>query len=52
MSLLFDLTERNDVLRVVYFPKGCAGIQCCEKNECWKQGKYDLLVSRSQSTIY
>jgi transposase len=38
------LTERNDVLRVVYFPKGSPEFNAVE--ECWKQGKYDLLVSK------
>ncbi len=38
------IEERGDVLRVVYFPKGSSEFNAVE--ECWRQGKYDLLVSK------
>ena len=36
--------ERNKNVRVTYFPKGSPEFNAVE--ECWKQGKYDLLVSK------
>jgi transposase len=34
----------NHTLKVIYFPKGSPEFNAIE--ECWRQGKYDLLVSR------
>ena len=36
--------ENKDILRVEWFPKGSPEFNAVE--ECWKQGKDDLLVSR------
>ena len=38
------LKDRRDVLKVIYFPKGSSEFNAVE--ECWRQGKYDLLVSK------
>jgi len=38
------LEENKDVIRVEYFPKGSPEFNAVE--ESWKQGKYDLLVSK------
>jgi transposase len=38
------LEENKDVIRVTYFPKGSPELNAVE--ECWRQGKYDLLVSK------
>jgi transposase len=38
------IEERKDVLKVIYFPKGSSEFNAVE--ECWRQGKYDLLVSK------
>lgn len=36
--------QNKDVLKVIYFPIGSPEFNAIE--ECWRQGKYDLLVSR------
>jgi transposase len=38
------MKQNKDVLKVIYFPKGSPEFNAIE--ECWRQGKYDLLVSR------
>ena len=38
------LEENKDFLRIVYLPKGSPEFNAVE--ECWRQGKYDLLVSK------
>ena len=38
------LEENKDLIRVTYFPKGSPEFNAVE--ECWKQGKYELLVSK------
>lgn len=38
------IEERKNVLKVIYFPKGSSEFNAVE--ECWRQGKYDLLVSK------
>ena len=38
------IEQNKDVLKVIYFPKGSSELNAIE--ECWRQGKYDLLVSR------
>ena len=38
------LEENRDVIRIEYLPKGSPEFSAVE--ECWRQGKYDLLVSR------
>ena len=38
------LEQNKDVIRVTYFPKGSPEFNAVE--ECWRQGKYDLLVSK------
>ena len=38
------LEENKDILRVEWFPKGSPEFNAVE--ECWRQGKDDLLVSR------
>ena len=38
------IKNRRDVLKVIYFPKGSSEFNAVE--ECWRQGKYDLLVSK------
>src|SRR3954454_24493408 len=38
------LKENNDSVRILYFPKGSPEFNAVE--ECWRQGKYDLLVSK------
>lgn len=38
------MKQNKEVLRVVYFPKGSPEFNAIE--ECWRQGKYDLLVSK------
>jgi transposase len=38
------MKQNNDILKVIYFPKGSPEFNAIE--ECWRQGKYDLLVSK------
>lgn len=38
------MKQNKDVLKVIYFPKGSPEFNAIE--ECWRQGKYNLLVSR------
>jgi transposase len=38
------MEQNKEVLKVIYFPKGSSEFNAIE--ECWRQGKYDLLVSR------
>ena len=38
------IKQNKDVLKVMYFPKGSSEFNAVE--ECWRQGKYDLLVSK------
>jgi len=38
------IKQSKDVLKVIYFPKGSSEFNAIE--ECWRQGKYDLLVSK------
>ena len=38
------LEENKDSIRIIYLPKGSPEFSAVE--ECWRQGKYDLLVSR------
>ena len=38
------LEENKDAIRIVYLPKGSPEFNAVE--ECWRQGKYDLLVSK------
>jgi transposase len=38
------LKENNDSIRIIYLPKGSPEFNAVE--ECWRQGKYDLLVSK------
>lgn len=38
------IKQSKDVLKVIYFPKGSSEFNAVE--ECWRQGKYDLLVSK------
>lgn len=38
------LEENNDSIRIMYLPKGSPEFNAVE--ECWRQGKYDLLVSK------
>jgi len=38
------LEEKKDIIRVEYLPKGSPEFNAIE--ECWRQGKDDLLVSR------
>ena len=38
------IKDRRDLLKVIYFPKGSSEFNAVE--ECWRQGKYDLLVSK------
>jgi transposase len=38
------LKENNDSIRILYLPKGSPEFNAVE--ECWRQGKYDLLVSK------
>ena len=38
------LEKNKDCIRLVYLPKGSPEFNAVE--ECWKQGKYDLLVSK------
>jgi transposase len=38
------LEEHHDAIRIEYFPKGSPEFNAIE--ECWRQGKHDLLVSR------
>lgn len=38
------LEKNKDWIRIVYLPKGSPEFSAVE--ECWRQGKYDLLVSR------
>jgi transposase len=35
------LKENKDSVRILYFPKGSPEFNAVE--ECWRQGKYDLL---------
>ena len=43
MMVRKHLEENKDILRVEWFPKGSPEFNAVE--ECWKQGKDDLLVS-------
>ena len=44
-NIVKEYIEQNkDVLKVIYFPKGSSEFNAIE--ECWRQGKYDLLVSK------
>ena len=36
------IKQSKDVMKVIYFPKGSSEFNAVE--ECWRQGKYDLLV--------
>lgn len=38
------LEENKDSIRIIYLPKGSPEFNAVE--ECWRQGKYDLLVSK------
>ncbi len=38
------LKENNDSMRIIYLPKGSPEFNAVE--ECWRQGKHDLLVSK------
>jgi transposase len=38
------IKQDKDSLKVIYFPKGSSEFNAVE--ECWRQGKYDLLVSK------
>jgi transposase len=38
------IKQNKDVLKVIYFPKGSSEFNAIE--ECWRQGKYNLLVSK------
>lgn len=38
------MKQSNDILKVIYFPKASPEFNAIE--ECWRQGKYDLLVSK------
>lgn len=38
------IKQNKDVLKVIYFPKASPEFNAIE--ECWRQGKYDLLVSK------
>ena len=42
-KVLEYLQENRDSLRIIYLPKGSPQFNAVE--ECWRQGKYDLLVS-------
>ena len=39
------LKENNDYIRIIYLPKGSPEFNAVVE-ECWRQGKYDLLVSK------
>jgi transposase len=43
-KVLEYLQENRDSLRIIYLPKGSPQFNAVE--ECWRQGKYDLLVSK------
>jgi transposase len=38
------IEQNKDALKIMYFPKGSSEFNAIE--ECWRQGKYDLLVSK------
>jgi transposase len=38
------LTDAKDSVRIFYLPKGSPEFNAVE--ECWRQGKYDILVSK------
>jgi len=38
------IKQNKDVLKVIYFPKASSEFNAIE--ECWRQGKYNLLVSK------
>jgi transposase len=38
------LKENNDLTKIFYLPKGSPEFNAVE--ECWRQGKFDLLVSK------
>ena len=38
------IKQSKGVMKVIYFPKGSSEFNAVE--ECWRQGKYDLLVSK------
>ena len=46
-KVLKYLEENKDAMRIVYLPKGSPEFNAVE--ECWRQGKYDLLVSKYYS---
>ena len=46
-KVLEYLEENKDFLRISYLPKGSPQFNVVE--ECWRQGKYDLLVSKYYS---
>ena len=41
------LEENKDSVRILYFPKGSPEFNAVE--ECWRQGKYNILVSKYYS---
>jgi len=41
------MEQNKEVLKVIYFPKGSSEFNAIE--EYWRQGKYDLLVSKYYS---
>ena len=43
-KVLEYLEENKDAIRIVYLPKGSPEFNAVE--ECWRQGKYDLLMSK------
>lgn len=46
-KVLEYLEKNKDCIRIEYLPKGSPEFNAVE--ECWRQGKYDLLVSRYYS---
>jgi putative transposase len=46
-KVLEYLEENKDFLRIIYLPKGSPQFNVVE--ECWRQGKHDLLVSKYYS---
>jgi transposase len=43
------LEKNKDSVRILYLPKGSPEFNAVE--ECWRQGKYDLLVSKYYPTF-
>lgn len=39
------IKQSKEVIKVIYFPKGSSEFNAVAE-ECWRQGKYDLLVSK------